>query len=130
MAAFTAKDQGDLDAFIAHWTKIRSDDGIIKKTILFEQQIAGSILCFPDQGRLEVGYWLGKQYWGQGIATRALLAFLEEVKIRPLYARAAKDHIASLRILEKCGFTIIGEDTGYSYARGQDVPEFVLWLAQ
>jgi RimJ/RimL family protein N-acetyltransferase len=130
MAAFTARNPADRAAFTTRWAKIRSDDRTIKKTILWGEQIAGSILVFPDQGRLEVGYWLGKEYWGRNIATRALLALLEEVKTRPLYARVAKDNFASLRVLQKCGFIIIGEDTGYSYARGQDVEEFVLGLAQ
>lgn len=129
MAAFTAKDPADRAAFTAHWAKIRSDDSIVKKTILWGGQIAGSILVFPDQGRLEVGYWLGKGYWGRNIATRALLALLEEVKTRPLYARVAKDNVASLRVLQKCGFIVIGEDTGYSYARGRDVEEYILGLA-
>jgi RimJ/RimL family protein N-acetyltransferase len=130
MAAFTAKDPADRAAFSVHWAKIRSDDSIIKKTVLWDDQIAGSILVFPDQGRLEVGYWLGKEYWGHNIATRAVQALLEEVKIRPLYARVARDNVASLRVLEKCGFIIIGEDAGYSFARGRDVEEFVLGLAR
>jgi RimJ/RimL family protein N-acetyltransferase len=128
MAAFTAKDPADRAAFSTHWAKIRSDDGIIKKTILWDDQIAGSILVFPDQGRLEVGYWLGKEYWGRSIATRALLELLEEVKTRPLYARVAKDNVASLHVLQKCGFVVISEDVGYSYARRRDVEEFVLGL--
>jgi RimJ/RimL family protein N-acetyltransferase len=130
MAAFTARDPADRAAFSAHWAKIRSDDSIIKKTILWGDQVAGSILVFPDQGRLEVGYWLGKEYWGRNVATRAVLALLEEVKIRPLYARVARDNVASLRVLGKCGFIVIGEDAGYSYARGRDVEEFVLGLAR
>jgi RimJ/RimL family protein N-acetyltransferase len=128
MAAFTAKDPADRAAFSAHWAKIRSDDSIIKKTILWGDQIAGSIQVFPDQGRLEVGYWLGKEYWGRTIATRALLALIEEVKIRPLFARVAKDNVASLHVLQKSGFIIVAEDAGYSYARGHDVEEFVLGL--
>jgi RimJ/RimL family protein N-acetyltransferase len=130
MAAFTAKDPADRAAFNAHWEKIRSDDGLIKKTILWGEQIVGSIVAYPDQGRLEVGYWLGKEFWGRHIATQALLALLEEVKTRPLYARVAKDNIASLRVLQKGGFIIVGEDAGYSYARGHDVEEFVLSLEQ
>lgn len=49
-------------------------------------------------------YWIGKQYWGKGIATEALLNFLPKLKVRPLYARAAKENPASIRVLEKCGF--------------------------
>jgi RimJ/RimL family protein N-acetyltransferase len=50
------------------------------------------------------------------------------VKPRPLYARAAKDNIASLRVLEKCGFTIAGYERGFANARGEEVEEVVLEL--
>jgi RimJ/RimL family protein N-acetyltransferase len=55
-------------------------------------------------------------------------SFFNYLKTRPLYARAAKDNSASIRVLEKCGFTISGEDKGFSNARGEDVEEFILKL--
>lgn len=129
MAAFVAKDPTDRDAFMARWTKILSDATITWKTILCDGRVAGSVLRYEDQdGRPEVSYWLGKDDWGRGIATRALSQFLGYVKARPLYARAAKDNVASLRVLEKCGFTIVGEDKGFANARGQEVEEFILKL--
>ncbi len=128
MAAFTAKDPADRDAFTAHWTKILGDETITKKTILFEGHVAGSIVSFELFGEPSVAYWIGKEYWGKGIATKALSEFLGHVKARPLYARAAKDNIASIRVLEKCGFTICGEDKGFSNARGEEVEEFILKL--
>jgi RimJ/RimL family protein N-acetyltransferase len=66
----------------------------------------------PRSGQREVGYWIGSEYWGKGIATRALAAFLEHDRTRPLHARVAKHNVASVRVLEKCGFTVIGEGTG------------------
>ena len=45
-----------------------------------------------------------------------------------LYACVAKDNSASIRVLEKCGFTISGEDKGFSNARGEEVEEFILKL--
>jgi RimJ/RimL family protein N-acetyltransferase len=62
------------------------------------------------------------------IATKALSEFLRLLKTRPLYARVAKDNIASIRVLEKCGFTISGEDKGFSNARGEEVEEYILEL--
>jgi RimJ/RimL family protein N-acetyltransferase len=129
MAAFTAKDPADRDAFTAHWTKILGDETITKKTILFDGHVAGHVLSFEEGGELEVSYWIGKRYWGKGLATEALSRFLDHVKTRPLYARAAKDNIASIRVLEKCGFEIAGEDKGFSNARGEEVEEFILRLA-
>lgn len=129
MAAFTRKDPADRDAFMAHWTKILKDEATTIQTILFNGGVAGSVSSYVDEDEhLEVSYWIGKPYWGKGIVTRALSAFLEHSKIRPLYARAAKDNIGSLRVLEKCGFTRIGEDKGFANARGEEVEEFLLRL--
>ena len=128
MAAFTARDRTDKDAFTAHWAKILSDDTITNKTILFNEQVAGHVGCFERFGEPEVTYWIGKEYWGRGLATKALSDFLGYVKVRPLYARVAKDNIASIRVLEKCGFTMFGEDKGFSNARGEEVEEFILKL--
>ena len=75
-----------------------------------------------------MSYWIGREFWGKGIATKALAVFLSAVKARPLYARAAKDNIASLRVLEKCGFAITGYERGFANARGEEVEEVVLEL--
>jgi RimJ/RimL family protein N-acetyltransferase len=124
MAAFPSRDR---DAFMTHWAKIMMDDPVILKTILFNGQIAGNIVSFVQSGEREVCYWLGKEYWGQGIATKALAAFLEQVMDRPLYAHVAKHNRGSHRVLEKCGFMIVGEDT-FHHANGEVVEEFFLKL--
>jgi RimJ/RimL family protein N-acetyltransferase len=128
MAAFTAKDPTDRIAFDAHWARILDDGSILNKTILFEGQVAGHVASYVENGKPEVTYWIGKEYWGKGIATAALSQFLNQQTARPIYARAAKDNIGSLRVLEKCGFTIIGEDKGFANARGKEVEEFILEL--
>ena len=90
--------------------------------------MAGHVLSFEQFGEPEVSYWIGKEHWGKGLATEALSRFLSCVKTRPLYARAAKDNTASIRVLKKCGFKICGEDKGFSNARGEEVEEFILQL--
>jgi RimJ/RimL family protein N-acetyltransferase len=128
MAAFTRKDPTDREAFDAHWTKILTDETIPIKTILLDGNIAGSVLSYEQFAEREVSYWLGKEYWGKGIATKALSIFLSELKARPLYARAANDNIASIRVLEKCGFVISGHDKGFANARGEEIEEVVMIL--
>jgi RimJ/RimL family protein N-acetyltransferase len=125
MAAFPSRDR---EAFMAHWHKIMANDSIFMKTILFRGDIAGNIVCFEQLGEREVGYWLGKEYWGNGIATRALEEFLKHIETRPLYAHVAKHNIASRRVLEKCGFTISGEDKSFSQILGKDIEEYILIL--
>lgn len=128
MAAFTAEDPVHRDAFSARWGRLLRDDSIKKKTVLLDGRIAGHVMSFEQGGEREVTYWLGKEYWGRGVATGALRAFLGHEGTRPLYARAAKDNVGSIRVLKKCGFEISGEDKGFSSARGEDVGEFVLKL--
>jgi RimJ/RimL family protein N-acetyltransferase len=129
MAAFTAEDPSDRAAFDAHWTEILHNETGLVRTILADGQVAGSVVAYEDSdGQVEVGYWLGKSFWGQGIATAALRALLFEVRNRPLYARVAKDNLASLTVLRKCGFTVVGEDRGFANARGQEIEEWMLRL--
>jgi RimJ/RimL family protein N-acetyltransferase len=129
MAAFTSKERANREAFMAHWHRILADPTTINQTIVVDGQVAGSVSSYQHDGHSEVTYWLGKSYWGQGLATRALTEFLTHVDpTRPIYARAVKDNIGSLRVLEKCGFRIIGEDKGFANARGKEVEEFLLQL--
>jgi RimJ/RimL family protein N-acetyltransferase len=126
MAAFPARDR---EAFTAHWTKILDDPTVTKKAILFNGQVAGNIVSFEQSGSRKVGYWIGKNYWGKGIATKALSEFLGHVKVRPLFAHVAKHNVGSIRVLEKCGFTICGEDKVPSNTDAGEVEEFILELS-
>jgi len=125
MAAFPSRNR---DAFMAHWLKILVDDSVVVKTILVNGDIAGNIVCFDQLGEREVGYWLGKEYWGKGIASQGLTQFLEYIETRPLYAHVAKHNIASRRVLEKCGFKVAAEDKFFSKIFGKEIEEYVLIL--
>jgi RimJ/RimL family protein N-acetyltransferase len=125
MAGFPAKDR---EAFMADWTMVLGDETIEKQTILVDGQVAGNIVGFDQDGRHHVGYWIGKAFWGQGIATRALSAFLGAVATRPLYAHVAKHNVASRRVLEKCGFVVCGEARSMPGEFGVVVEELVLVL--
>jgi RimJ/RimL family protein N-acetyltransferase len=94
----------------------------------FNGEVAGNIVCFEQLGEREVGYWLGKEYWGKGIATRALEEFLKTIETRPLYAHVAKHNIGSRRVLEKCGFKVAREDRFFSEVFGKNIEEYILTL--
>ncbi len=130
MAAFTAKDPSDRVAFDAHWKRILEDHQVSMKIVVFEGRVVGNVGSFfdPDLGKLEVTYWVGREFWGRGLATLALQAFLREITARPIYARAAADNVASIRVLEKCGFVRVGHARGFANARGQEIDEVVLQL--
>jgi RimJ/RimL family protein N-acetyltransferase len=129
MAAFTARDPSNHEAFVAHWKKILADATNIIQTIVCDGQVVGSVSSYEDAGKPEVTYWIGKAYWGKGIATRALSEFLAHCNpTRPIYARVAKDNPGSRRVLEKCGFKAIGESKGFARARGEEIEELLLEL--
>ena len=128
MAAFVGKDPKDKAVFHAHWDKILKSSQNINRTIVAGGQVAGHVACFPLEGRLEVTYWLGREFWGRGLATQALHRMLQLVVARPIFARAATDNIGSIRVLQKCGFKIIGTDKGFAHGRGEETEEYILRL--
>ncbi len=130
IAAFTAADPTDRAAFDNRWQRALSDNTITKRTILAADDVAGHVAVYKadDLDGPEVTYWLGKRWWGQGIATRAVEQLLIEVPTRPLYGRCAKTNPASLRVLQKCGFKVVGEDEGVANAHGKVVGEYILRL--
>ena len=124
MAAFPSRHR---EAFMAHWARIMADEKGIIRTVLFNGQVAGNILSWEMEGEREVGYWFGREFWGKGIATQALAEYVNIVTTRPLYAHVAQHNIGSRRVLEKCGFKVIGEDS-YTNPAGVSVEEFMLKL--
>jgi RimJ/RimL family protein N-acetyltransferase len=107
MAVFAAR---DWDAFVAHDAKIRSDPTLIRRTVVVDDKIVGSIGCFGDEQR-EVWYWYDRAVWGKGIATAALAAFLGDVTERPLFAHVVVTNVGSAKVLERCGFVEVGRET-------------------
>jgi RimJ/RimL family protein N-acetyltransferase len=101
MAAFPARDR---DQFTAHWAKVRADDTAVTRTIVVDGVVAGNIGSWPQDGQQLVGYWVGREWWGRGVATRALALLADEVPVRPLYAHVARHNVGSIRVLEKRGF--------------------------
>jgi len=107
MAVFPERDR---ETFEAHWRTILADDTLIKKTILCEGEVAGNIGAFERDGKRLVGYWIGREFWGRGLATKALAELLTEITERPIHAYVATSNIGSVRVLEKCGFTLVGTE--------------------
>jgi RimJ/RimL family protein N-acetyltransferase len=109
MAAFPAR---AWDAFMAHWrTKVLGDVRAQKKAIVVVGKVAGNVGSWEQDGQRLIGYWLGRSYWGRGIATAALREFLKLETTRPLYAHVAVDNLGSIRVLEKCGFRAVDDST-------------------
>jgi len=128
MAAFTSPDHMDREAFERRWARLRADETIVNRAIVVDGEVAGSIGSWGDPGDREVTYWIGRPFWGRRIATAALRAFLAVDPSRPLRGRVAADNVASRRVLEKCGFRVVGQERGYAEARSGEIDELVLRL--
>ncbi|MFN7966027.1 MAG: GNAT family N-acetyltransferase [Acidobacteriota bacterium] len=126
MCVFTSR---DWPAFVEHWTKrIMAAPTGVARTILIDGQVAGNAVTFDMFSDREIGYWIGREYWGRGLATYAVSELLKLDPIRPIYAHVAKHNAGSLRVLQKCGFMHHGVEQGPPNARGECVEEFVLVL--
>jgi RimJ/RimL family protein N-acetyltransferase len=120
MAAFPSRNR---DAFMAHWARTLANDSALTWTIVCDGEAAGNIGCWEADGRRHVGYWIGRAFWGRGLATEALAEVVDIVDARPLQAEVVTTNIASIRVLEKCGFTQADAHVG-----GDGIVELVLEL--
>jgi RimJ/RimL family protein N-acetyltransferase len=129
MALFPTRER---DAFLHHWrtvTLARPDARAM--TVTCGDAVAGNIGSWEQDGRVLVGYWLGSAYWGRGIATAALRSYLDEHEPRrPINAQVVATNLGSIRVLEKCGFELVGRETEYSEAFGVDVEELLMTRAR
>jgi RimJ/RimL family protein N-acetyltransferase len=106
MAAFPSR---DWEAFMAHQAKIDADPNVLQRTVLVDGAVAGGVGSWQGEDERNVGYWIGREFWGQGVATAGLRAFLLLDTTRPLTAYVAAHNLGSRRVLEKCGFVVVRE---------------------
>ncbi|QOJ01921.1 MAG: GNAT family N-acetyltransferase [Phycisphaeraceae bacterium] len=102
----------DWPTFKARWEAILADHdgtstGVTPRVILADRLLVGAINISPDQRLDSIGYWIAKEHWGRGIASRAVALMLAEFVRRPLMATTAGHNLPSIRVLEKNGFEIL-----------------------
>jgi RimJ/RimL family protein N-acetyltransferase len=128
LAAFPSRDPA---AFFTHWTKnILGNPAAVNRTILADDQVAGNIGAWTDAASNDrlISYWIGREFWGRGIASAAMAQFLRLESARPLSARVVSHNVGSIRVLEKAGFARVGEDA-FSLPTGAELKEFIYCLA-
>ena len=130
MAAFTADDPSDKIAFQRHWEQNLSDTNNRIRTIVWRGEVAGYVSSFELLGKPSIAYWVGRDFWGRGIATAAVKQFLHIVPERPLFARVAADNLGSIRVLEKCGFVRAGTERSYATGRRSEIDELIFRLGE
>ena len=123
----------DAEAFLAS-----PKDPVLPSFLIFERthaepRLVGSCgLGRRPSGAVELGYWVGRPFWGRGFATeagRALIDIARALGLRQLEASHFIDNPASARVLDKLGF----ESTGLiaprmNCARGTEVPARLMRL--
>jgi RimJ/RimL family protein N-acetyltransferase len=72
--------------------------------IVADGTVAGYIGSWQESGQQMLGYWIGREHWGRGVATQGLSLLVDEVSVRPLYAHVVAHNLGSIRVLDKCGF--------------------------
>ena len=99
-----------------------------------EGALIGKNGLHAKDGVVEMGYWLGKPYWGQGFATEAarrVLAFgFEDLCLEQIVAGWFGDNAASGHVLSKLGFTATGTIGRDCLARGHAVRCNMMVLAR
>ena len=128
MAGFGPRDR---DAFMSHWkNRVLGDEAVLARTVVADGEVAGNVVSFvsPLAPRREVGYWIGRDFWGRGVATAALRQFLALERRRPLYAGVVTHNVGSIRVLEKCGFRVTDEEVAPPGSRDDGLEEVLLEL--
>jgi ribosomal-protein-alanine N-acetyltransferase len=77
-------------------------------------------------GTAQIGYWIGRPYWGRGFATEAARALIDygftKGGVKRFSGRHFAENVASARVIKKLGFRAVGADVGWCEARQQDFP--------
>jgi RimJ/RimL family protein N-acetyltransferase len=128
MAAFTAADPDDREAFDAWIARNRALPGVLQFVVTEHGRFAGTAASFDIGADREVTYWIAPHAWGRGVATEALRLLVSQDPVRPLRARVAAHNAGSLAVLEKCGFREVGRDRGFANGVGREVEEIVYEL--
>ncbi len=115
MVGIGSRERKDFDA---HWARIRSDADTVLRTITADGTVAGWAVVFTLDGRRNVGYWLGREFWGRGVASAAVTQLLAEVSERPLWGVVLPGNRGSRRVLEKHGFELVEEGDEVLYLLG------------
>jgi len=118
----------DAEAWLQHVpAKWQDDTAYVMAMTLPDDGLIGCVsMRLLPMDVWELGYWLGKSWWGQGYATEAAAALLgwaeRDLSISRFSSGHFTDNPASGRILLKLGFKMVGEAELFGLARGEKSP--------
>ena len=108
-------------------------DGTCNRAIVINDQCIGTIGATfgkaEHQFTAEIGYWIGQDYWGRGIVSKAVKMFtrflFSSYDLKRVFAPVAHENVASIAVLRKCGFVCEGVFHNNMYLRGEFYDEHV-----
>lgn len=112
--------------FVGRWDQMLSDERVLARTIVWKGAVAGYVAHLMQRDKPAISCWLGRDYWGKGVATQAVRDFLDLIEERPVYARVSYDNLAAMQVLRKTGFEIVGHDSFFSESHGYEIDEIIL----
>lgn len=120
----------DAERYLSSVLSVEPTETVFAVELKFENgsALAGLAGWAPiaHEGQVEFGYWLGRPFWGRGVMTAAAAKALARAFADPTLERAVagtfKDNGPSIRVLQKLGFSLIGEAMRASVARGGEAP--------
>ncbi len=128
MSAFAPRNPRDRGVFDYHWSSLLADETAVVRTIEHEGRAVGAIVCTEHDGVGELSFWTAQDYWGLGLTTAAVDAFLREHTRRPLRAHVPEDNAGSVKVLSRRGFETVGQERVFSNARAEVITELVMEL--
>lgn len=128
MAAFAPRNPQDRGVFDYHWSRLLDEPDTQVRTIEEDGRVAGALIVAGIGSVPELSFWTAREFWGQGITTSAVDAFLAAFTERPIRAHVPADNVGSQKILARRGFAVVGEDKTFSNARSEVVTELIMQL--
>jgi 8-oxo-dGTP diphosphatase len=104
--------------FVAHAAQALAEGSeyVLAIERLADRRLVGCVGFFFEAGTPQIGYWIGRPFWGRGLATetvrRLVRLLFEDFAAEAVGAEAMAENAASARVLEKAGFTRAGAETG------------------
>ena len=126
VASMTARIPYPYDATLSQQWISGLDPGEFVRGIELQGELIGAVGYFPhEDGATEIGYWIGRPWWGRGFATEAAsllvrYCFSNEGKTRLVCCHFI-DNQASQRVIKKLGFRSTGTCRAYCEARQSEV---------
>ena len=109
-----------------HWVTGLAEGEVVYGITLNGELIGICGYAATGNGTAELGYWIGKPYWGHGYATEAVRVLMQngftKGGIRRFTCCHFTENPGSQRVIKKLGFRLLGHCSGWCAARGMELP--------